>query len=231
LLTLFLARGITTKVLVYDHNWDREDYPAYVLSNMNDEARQIVAGTAFHCYGGDVSAQTNLHNQFPDMKIYFTECSGGDWAPDFNSNLVWDMRNILIGSANNWGEATIKWVLALDQNDGPQHGGCTNCRGLLKIHTDTHQVEYTSDFYSLAIFSKYVKAGATRVDVSSNDGNFIAAGFINPDGSRIVIVCNTGGNDNTFSLSWNNKYIRSNIPGNTVGTYSWNPNSMFLADE
>lgn len=221
---VFLSRGIQTKVLVYDHNWDREDYPDYVLSNMNDDARKIVEGTAFHCYGGDVSAQTTLHNKFPDKPIYFTECSGGDWAPDFNDNLVWDMRNILIGSANNWGVATIKWVLALDQNDGPQHGGCNNCRGLLKIHTDSHQVDYTSDFYSLAIFSKYVKTGATRVEVSVNDGNFIAAGFINPDGSRIVIVCNMGG-DNTFSLSWDGKYIQSHLPSHTVGTYSWSPNS------
>ena len=222
---VFLARGISTKVLVYDHNWDREDYPAYVLQNLNSDAAQIVAGAAFHCYGGDVSAQTNLHNQFPDKHIYFTECSGGDWAPDFNNNLVWDMQNLLIGSANNWGEATLKWCLALDQNDGPQHGGCNNCRGLLKIHTDSHQVDYNSDFYSIAIFSKFVKAGAIRVDVSSNDGNFIAAGFINPDNSRVVIVTNTGGSDNQFSLSWDNKYIQSTVPGQTVASYTWNPSS------
>jgi len=135
------------------------------------------------------------------------------------------MQNLLIGSVNNWGEATLKWNLALDQHNGPQHGGCNNCRGLLKIHTDTHQVDYNVDFYSLGIFSKYVKAGATRVDVKSNNGNLITAGFINLDNTRIVIVCNTAWSDTKFSLSWNGKFIQSTVPSHTVATYNWSSSS------
>ena len=53
-----------TKILAYDHNWDRPDYPQSVLSNAM--ARQFVAGAAFHCYGGDVSAQSQVKTAYPD---------------------------------------------------------------------------------------------------------------------------------------------------------------------
>ena len=39
-------------------------------------ARKWVAGTAYHCYYGDPSAQSALHDRFPAEDVYFTECSG-----------------------------------------------------------------------------------------------------------------------------------------------------------
>ena len=82
----FIANGITTQVLNYDHNWDHPEYPQEVLSNLTSAAESVVTGTAYHCYGGNVDAQSITHNQFPNKKIFMTECSGGDWAPVFGDN-------------------------------------------------------------------------------------------------------------------------------------------------
>ena len=81
-----------TKILGYDHNWtthpddvastppgeDPEtDYPYQLLQT---PAAKWIAGTAYHCYSGDPSAQTALHDAFPRKGIWFTECSGSHGA-------------------------------------------------------------------------------------------------------------------------------------------------------
>jgi len=87
-------------------------------------ARQYVAGTAFHAYAGDVSAQTTVHNAYPDKDIYFTEITGGNWATNFGDNLVWNFQNIFIGGTRNWAKTALLWNLALDENGDPHDGGC-----------------------------------------------------------------------------------------------------------
>jgi glucosylceramidase len=69
--------GLQTQVLAYDHNWDHPEYPLEVLSD--PAAAPFMAGSALHCYGGEASAQSVIHNRFPDKGIWMTECSGGTW--------------------------------------------------------------------------------------------------------------------------------------------------------
>ena len=68
-----------TQILAYDHNWS--EHPNDVANTPPDEAGDItypqnvlsssaarwVAGTAYHCYYGDPSAMTALHDQFPEQ--------------------------------------------------------------------------------------------------------------------------------------------------------------------
>src|SRR5581483_5849206 len=65
------AADLSTKIIAYDHNADRPDYPTAVLSDA--AARSYVDGSAFHLYGGNISALTTVHNAYPDKNVYFTE--------------------------------------------------------------------------------------------------------------------------------------------------------------
>ena len=47
------AAHLNPKVMAYDHNWDRPDYPETVLRD--PKAGALAAGTAWHHYGGDPS--------------------------------------------------------------------------------------------------------------------------------------------------------------------------------
>ena len=132
---LFASKGLTTKILAYDHNWDNTAYPTQVLSDPGSS--QYVAGTAFHAYAGNVSAQTTVHNAFPNKDIYFTEITGGDWATNFADNIVWNFQNIFIGGTRNWAKTALLWNLALDQNGGPHLNGCEGCRGVVTINNST----------------------------------------------------------------------------------------------
>ena len=69
----FKKAGITTKIVLYDHNLD---HPLYPLSILRDPAaNKYIDGTGFHLYGGTVDAMTEVHDAFPDKNLYFTEQS------------------------------------------------------------------------------------------------------------------------------------------------------------
>ena len=51
----------------------------------DDQAKQYVAGSGWHCYGGDKNAPLEVRNAHPDKDLYFTECSGGEWDTNFGS--------------------------------------------------------------------------------------------------------------------------------------------------
>jgi glucosylceramidase len=217
----FESNGINTKIIIYDHNWDNT---AYAISILNDAAaRQYVAGSAFHAYAGDVSAMGVVHNAHPDKDLYFTEISGGTWATDFASNLIWNVQNIFIGTAKNWSRTAMLWNLALDQNYGPQNGGCNNCRGVITVNSSSKQITKNEEYYAIAHFSKFVRPGAVRVSsiVPSTLNTIVAIAFLNPDGSKALVACNIGSDMKTFAINQGSKNIAYTLPGQSVTTITW----------
>jgi len=217
----FASAGISTKIVIYDHNWDNTAYANTVLND--PDARSYIAGTAFHAYAGDVSAMTTIHNAFPDKELYFTEISGGAWATNFGSNLMWNMKNIFIGSTRNWSTTALLWNLALDQNYGPQNKGCNNCRGVVTINQSNGQVTRNEEFYSIAHFSKTVRPGAVRVGISLPVAlsDLYAVAFVNTDKSKTMVVCNPGTVEKSFTVSQGGRIFNYTVPAVSVVTFLW----------
>src|SRR5690606_5422763 len=67
----FKTAGIKTKIVIFDHNCDRPDYPLAILSD--PITAQYVDGSAFHHYRGYLSGMNIVHQARPDKNIYFTE--------------------------------------------------------------------------------------------------------------------------------------------------------------
>lgn len=215
---LMAERGLTTKVILYDHNWDITEYAADILSI--PETAQYAAGTAFHGYAGDVGAQSIVYNHDQSKGIWFTEQSGGDWSPDFEDNLNWYARNLIIGSIRNWSKSVLLWNLALDNNDGPQNSGCTNCRGVVTVNSDgsyTEEVEY----YVLGHLSKFVDPGAKRIK-SNYAGDIQNVAFKNPDDSHVLVAFNTSESSKYFKVRADDKEFGYTIPGGALVTFKWN---------
>ena len=215
---LFAAEGITTKIVAYDHNWDNTAYPLQVLNDA--AARQYVAGTAFHAYAGDVSAQTTVHNAYPDKDIYFTEITGGDWATNFGDNLVWNFQNIFIGATRNWAKTALLWNIALDQNDGPHQGGCSDCRGVVTVNSNTGNVTFNEEFYSLGQMTKAVQPNAVRINSTTN-ADFSTVAFLNPDGSQVLVALNPNNSTSTIRVYSAGEHFTYQIPGKSVATFLW----------
>lgn len=210
--------GLDTKILILDHNWDLTNY---ALTILNDPvAKSYVAGTAFHCYAGDVANQSIVHNAHADRGIWFTECSGGDWSTDFGNNVSWNMHHLVVGNFRNWGSSLLLWNLALDENDGPQNGGCPNCRGVVTIDS-TGTITYNEEYYILGHVSKFVDPGAYRVESTYyGSGQPENVAFLNPDGTLVLIVHSTS--ETTFGVEWNGQYFTYTLPAKGTVTLKWN---------
>ncbi|MCW3092560.1 MAG: glucosylceramidase [Ferruginibacter sp.] len=211
----FQAAAITTKIIAYDHNCDRSDYPIAVLNDA--AARAYIDGSAFHLYAGDITVLSSVHSLFPDKNVYFTEqytsSTGG-----FGGDLKWHLKNVLIGSMRNYSKVALEWNLANDPSFGPHTpGGCTTCKGALTIGgAVTRNVAY----YIIAHAAKFVPAGSVRIG-SNISGNLQNVAFKTPSGKKVLIVENDGAADETFNIRFNNKWTTTTLAAGAVGTYVW----------
>ena len=211
--------GLNTKVLVFDHNWDLIEYPIQVLND--SKAASFAAGIATHCYGGVPTAQSELHDRFPDKEIWMTECSGGDWQ---KGNLLEQQARLVINSTRNWAKSVVLWNLALDQNHEPFLGGCTTCRGIVTVNHSASPVQVvpTVDFTALAHASKFLKPGARRIASNSFDqGSLEDVAFQNPDGSIVLLVLNSSGGSQPLNISWKGQFASYKMPAGAVATFRW----------
>ena len=217
---LFASAGIQTLILDWDHNWDLPSSPLAVLADTT--ARKYVNAVAWHCYAGDVSAQDNVHAAYPSKDAYFTECSGGGWAPVWADNLKWFVGTLIIGSTRGWAKGVALWNLALDENAGPHLGGCGNCRGVITINSGTGFVTRNVEYYALAHASQFVRPGAHRIASTTNVGGLQSVAFKNADdGSKVLIVLNTAAAEVSFAVHFGGKAILYAIPAGAVVTIRW----------
>ena len=217
----FRDDGIKSKILIFDHNWDLIDFPIKVLSD--PKAASAAAGIAIHCYGGSVTAQTELHERFPNKDIWLTECSGGDWQ---KGKLLEEQTRLMIGATRNWAKSVVLWNLALNQNHEPYLGGCTTCRGVITVNDSTSpaQVIETVDFTALGHASKFVQPGAYRIESNSfGPGSVEDVAFQNPDGSIVLLALNDGGSITSFNISWRGTYASATLGPGVVATFRWTP--------
>lgn len=212
----FATAGLTTKIIVWDHNCDRPAYPITILDD--PAAKAFVDGSAFHLYSGDISALTTVHDAHPDKNLYFTE----QYTPSngsFQGDLVWHMKNVIIGSMRNWSRNALEWNLANDLSYGPYTpGGCTVCKGALTIGGGS--VTRNVSYYIIAQASRFVPPGSVRI-ASTVSGSLSNVTFKRPDGKYVMVVVNESAGAANFNIRINGKWVTPNLPGNSAGTFIW----------
>ncbi|HEY1006416.1 MAG TPA: glycoside hydrolase family 30 beta sandwich domain-containing protein, partial [Sphingobacteriaceae bacterium] len=209
------AAGIRTKIIIYDHNADRPDYPISVLND--PEARKYISGSAFHLYGGSISALSTVHQAHPDKGIYFTEQWVGG-PGNFGGDLQWHVTNLIIGATRNWSRNVLEWNLAADPQYKPHtNGGCANCEGAITIGTD---IRRNVSYYIIAHASKFVRPGSVRIETNTPAGIPNVA-FRTPEGKKVLIAINTGSTPATFNIKHNDRSVVTSLNPGSVGTYVW----------
>ena len=211
----FAAAGLTTKIIVYDHNCDQPQYPTTILSDGN--AYPYVDGSAFHLYAGDISALSTVHNAYPSKNLYFTEMYTASTGV-FGTDLDWHLKNVIIGATRNWSRNALEWNLASDPGyDLHTPGGCSTCKGALTISTTASR---NVSYYIVAHASKFVLPGSVRI-ASNINGNLNNVAFLRPDGKKVLIVENDGSTSQAFNIQFNNKWVSTTLNGGAVGTFVW----------
>ncbi len=211
----FKAAGLATKIICYDHNADRPDYPITVLND--PRARPFVDGSAFHLYAGRIEALSEVHNAHPDKQLYFTEQWVG--APgNPRQNLAWHVEHLIVGATRNWCRTVLEWNLSSNPELKPHtdRGGCDRCLGAVTIDGD--RVTRNPAYYIIAHASKFVRPGSVRVASTVPDALPNVA-FRTPAGRWVVVVLNRGTTPERFHLRNGDTVATTNLAPGAVGTF------------
>lgn len=212
----FDTAGISTKIIVYDHNCDHPEYATAILGDA--AASPYINGSAFHLYAGDISALSTVHTAYPAKSLYFTEqytASTGSFGPD----LQWHIKNVVIGAMNSWSRNALEWNLATNVSYGPHtSGGCSSCQGALTIAGSS--VTRNVSYYIIAHAAKFVPAGSTRIASTAASG-LVNTAFLTPTGKKVLIAENSGTTTATFNIRFNGKWVTTSLAAGAVGTYVW----------
>jgi glucosylceramidase len=211
--------GLRTRILDWDHNWDLPEQPLGVLADPS--AARYVSGVAWHCYKGDVPAQSVVRDKYPDKDVFFTECSGGEWSRAWPDSWAWTMRNLVIGAPRHWARGLLMWNLALDEKYGPHLGGCDNCRGVVTIDSKTGAVTRNVEYYALGHVSRFVARGAHRIASDTRAGGIETVAFRNPDGTRVLLAFNAGAQAETVTVQADGGHFAYPLPANAAVTFRW----------
>ncbi|MEN9756771.1 MAG: hypothetical protein RL755_958 [Pseudomonadota bacterium] len=185
------------KLIAWDHNRDLIYQRACAVLN-NIDAAKYVWGIGYHWYETWTGSEMLFDNlrkvkeAFPDTHLIFTE--GCIEKFDFNRINDWELGEVyghsMINDFNAGACAWLDWNVLLDETGGPNHVG-NFCFAPIIADTQRGELHYTNSYYYLGHFSKFVKSNAKRIISSSNRDSLQTTGFINPDGSTVVIVLNT----------------------------------------
>ena len=212
----FKSSGIRTKIIIWDHNCDKPDFPISILND--PQAKQFVNGSAFHLYAGDISAMSQVHALHPDKDLYFTEQWTGANG-NFGDDLQWHVKNVIIGSARNHSKIALEWNLANDPAYKPHTpGGCNQCKGALTI--DGNVVTKNVSYYIIAHASRWVPQGSVRI-FSSELESIHNVAFLTPNGKIVMIALNDSNATTVFNIQYKGKKALTSIPAHAVVTYMW----------
>jgi glucosylceramidase len=207
----FRSAGISTKIIVYDHNCNKPEYPIAILNDA--AAKTFIDGSAFHLYEGDISALSKVKTAHPDKNLYFTE----QWT----GALLWHIKHVIIGSMRNWSKVALEWNLANDAAFKPHTpGGCTECKGALTISGSgiTRNVSY----YIIGHASKFIPAESVRIG-SSGPALLPNVAFRTPEGKLIIIIENESDSEAIFDIKLGAQALKASLPSKSVATYELIP--------
>ncbi len=226
----FKEASLTTKIYLFDHNYNydnmaaQNDYPVKIYDTGIDS--DIVAGAAYHNYGGDKAELLDIQAKYPDRELVFTETSIGTWNDGRNLavRLIEDMREVALGTVNNGCRGVIVWNLMLDSDRGPnREGGCQTCYGAVDIDRSNYAtITRNSHYYIIGHLSSVVKPGAVRIGTSG----FTAAGFYysafeNSDGTYAFVLLNSNDSPKTITLDDGNQHFSYEVPAKSVISCRW----------
>ncbi|HEX2927348.1 MAG TPA: glycoside hydrolase family 30 protein [Ruminiclostridium sp.] len=210
------------KIYIWDHN--RDIMVERAKETLSDpEAAKYVYGIANHWYvSEEFENLSKVHELFPDKHILFSEgCQEGGVHP--GSWLTGERygRN-MIGDFNNWQEGWLDWNIILDETGGPNHVG-NLCDAPVIADTKTQKIHYNSSYYYIGQFSKFVKPGAARIEVTADSGTSLQyVGFQNEDGSVVLIVMNETDKAESFNAGADGAYLSYSLPAHSITTLLFN---------
>jgi glucosylceramidase len=212
----FERAGLKTQIWLIDHNYNLWGRAIAELEAPN--VRKYADAIAWHGYLGEPQWMNRVHEKFPHVAMYWTE--GGPDYTDPRYAADWaDWGKTFTGILRNCCRSITAWNFALDEKGRPNIGPFS-CGGLLTIHSQSHAVTYSGQYWALAHYSRFIRRGARRFDSRSQDTELYHAAFQNPDGQKVLVLSNPGP-AKFYELRLNELAARVSLPADSVSTLAW----------
>ena len=238
----FKAAGLKTKIVIFDHNCDRPDYPLAILSD--PVTSEYVDGSAFHHYRGYMSGMNIVHRARPDKNIYFTEQMLTERPGSETINIASAVKRLIVNVTRNWSKNSILWNYAADPQFDPHtdNGGCSMCQGAITIDGD--KVTRNIAYYTIAHASKFIRPGSVRisstdafdpgVDITEDEERaeirratvvehsdvLPNVAFKTPEGKIVLVIANSW-SQQTAKIQYNGRFANLHLAPGSVGTFIW----------
>ncbi len=208
--------SLDTKIWILDHNYNLWGRAADELSD--PDVYKYVDGVAWHGYVGVPSAMTRVHDMFPAKHAYWTEGGPDIKAPDYATDWAkWSSTFTEI--LRNWARCIVSWNLVLDENGKPNIGPFT-CGGVVTINSQTREITRSGQYWAFAHYSKVIQRGASIVGSWGDLKGIDHVAAHNPDGSRVLILTNTGPEQNV-QCTLRDQALMISLPPDSITTLVW----------
>jgi glucosylceramidase len=163
------------------------------------------------------------HNKYPDKKMMQTETECYNGANSWTEGMTTFRK--MIEDLNHYACAYMYWNMVLGEKSTSSWGWKQN--SLLKIDSQSKQIIYNPEFYSMKHFGHFVRPGAVRIGLSAASGgggapvltSQNAVAFRNPSGELVVVVGNPGAGvlPVTFQAAFGSAAME--IPARSMNTF------------
>ena len=239
--------GLKSQIMLSEAPFRSDAAKGYPAVLDDPEARQYVKALPYHGYDF-WEHQTNfdkvaqLHHAYPDLPLWMTEVCYVDGAGtppmrgipryEFEDGAFWG--NMIISDIQAGASAWIYWNMILDQHGGPwmvspaHHDPDPNAQHpVVIVNRATRQVSYTGLYYYLAHFSKFIRPGAVRAQMTGDFQGLKALAFFSPEPEGgwhwVVELLNDRSTDTQVSVGWQGRSVAVNLPATSITTCIWNP--------
>ncbi len=219
--------GLKTEIWCYDHNYNIKavtngspvfiperpgdagiGYPRSILQDF--VARMYTDAIAFHGYVGTPAGMTEIHKEFPNVPVRFTE--GSVFGLQGGVKLIQLLRNY-VSSYN-------AWVTMLDENRKPNNGAFTASRTIIERNTKTNEVSYYFDYYLYGQFMKFINRGSVRIE-SKGDAEMQHVAFRDPDNKIVLTIINNNAANQPVTILCEGMGTTFEMTGNSIATLKW----------
>lgn len=206
-------------IFVWDHNKE-EGYQRFKDVVADEATSKYVKGEALHWYTGDHFESIEIvRKMYPDKEIFFTEgCVEYSRFADSGETQKAEMyAHDILGNLNAGINASLDWNLLLDEKGGPNYVS-NFCAAPVMCDPKNDTYEKCLTYYYIGQFSRYIKKGAVRIGTTRYTDRIEVTGFLNPDGTRVIVLLNKTDAPAEYTLRENGEGCMGTIAPHSIQT-------------
>jgi glucosylceramidase len=209
--------GLKTRIWLLDHNYNL--WGRAIAELDDDTVRKYTKSIAWHGYVGQPDWVQRVFAAYPEAEMYWTEGGPDIIDPDYARD--WGKwSKTFCGILRNGLRCIIGWNLALDEMGKPNIGPFP-CGGVVTVHSQTHEITRSGQYWAFAHYSRAFRRSSTIVRSDGEIKDIYHVVAENHDGTHAAVVTNTGSVPRTVWIQQAKNAVEVPLPSDSVVTLAW----------